>query len=160
MKKWIRKYIEHNRPALASNQGFAWPLWTTRLFGLAIVLRYRSDSTFDLRNEGNRLIVVVEGEYLDHYEIPRTGKHEPAVKTPKDAYVYGNEDGLFVCMKRSPGDVVFKREDKRGGVELMSPETTEDRIIDWPDWMQHYEVIFDAERPVLWLMLVWGMNWR
>lgn len=158
--KWLHRYVERNKPQLIEELGFAWPLLMTRWFGLGLVMRFRSDSSFDQRNEANRLILVLDGSYLDHYEIPRTGEHEPAVGTPDGAYTYGNQYGLWVCVERIAWDLVSKPVGSRGGVELLPPRNTEERIIDYPEWMDHEQVVFDGERPVLMLVLTWGGCWR
>ena len=123
-------------------------------------MRYRSDSTFDQRNESNRLILVLDGTYLDHYEIPRTGDSEPAKHVPAEAYVYGNQWGLWACVTRQKGALVRKRVGDRGGLELLSPRNTDDKIIDFAEWMRHEEVVSNSERPVILLMVTWGGTWR
>lgn len=71
--KWHRKIVENKKPTYADSLGMVWTLLQTRWFGLGIVLRARSDSSFDQRAEANRIRLVLEGQYLEHYEIPRTG---------------------------------------------------------------------------------------
>lgn len=158
--KWLRNYVERKRPDLIENLGYAWQLLSCRWFGIGIVMRYRSDTWFNNRNEANRLILVLDGTYLDHYEIPRTGNNEPARRVPKGAYVYGNQRGLWACVTRNRGALVYKRAGARSGLELLSPRNTDDKIIDFAKWMRHEEVVFDAERPVILLMLTWGGVWR
>lgn len=158
--KWVRKIIETKRPDFIHDLGMAWSLWSTRWFGVALVLRTRSDSSFDQAAESNRIRVVLEGEYLEHYEVPRLGKYEPAVPVPKDAYSYGNDDGLWFCRERTVGDISFERVRRRGGVELLDARTAGDAIVDFPQWMTQREVIFDAHRPVLMLVISWGGVWR
>ena len=158
--KWFRKIIENRKPKYADALGYAWPLWVTRWFGVGLVLRFRSDTTFDQRAEANRVRVVLEGEYLEHYEVPRVGQYEPAVRLPADAYKYGNQYGLWACRTRRPRAIVFEPVGRRGGVELLSPRDQADSLIDFANWMQHGDVVFDADRPVLMLVLTWGGCWQ
>ncbi len=158
--KWLRKLIENTRPTYAHDQGFVWTLWETRWFGLGLVLRFRSDTHLDQRAEASRVRVVLQGEYLEHFEIPRTGQYEPAGRVPKGAYTYGNQFGLWGCRRHGPGAVVYEPVGRRGGVELLSARNQEDALIDYPNWMQHHDVVFDAERPVVMLMLTWNGVWK
>ena len=158
--KWYRKIVENKKPAYADSLGMVWPLLQTRWFGLGIVLRIRSDSSFDQRAEANRIRLVLEGQYLEHFEVPRTGDYEPAAKLPSGAYTYGNKYGLWASRTLGPGSLAFERAGRRGGVELLAPHNQGDSLIDFPNWMQHRDVVFDAERPVFMLMLTWGGVWR
>lgn len=158
--KWFRKIVEKRKPDYADRIGMVWSLWETRWFGLGVALRFRSDTTFDQHAESSRIRLVLEGQYLEHREIPRTGEYEPAVKVPPGAYTYGSQYGLWVCQTRERGALSFEPAGRRGGVELLSSRNQEDSLIDFPNWMQHGDVVFDAERPVLMLMLTWGGCWR
>jgi hypothetical protein len=158
--KWYRKIAENKKPTYTDHLGMVWTLWETRWFGIGIVLRARSDSTFDQRAESNRSRLVLEGQYLEHYEIPRTGDYEAAIELPADAYTYGNQYGLWACRTLSQGDMTLERVGRRGGVELLAARNQADALVDLPNWMQHRDVIFDAERPVFMLVLTWGGCWR
>ena len=158
--KWHRKIVENKKPTYADSLGMVWALLQTRWFGLGIVLRARSDSSFDQRAEANRIRLVLEGQYLEHFEVPRTGDYEPSVTVPADAYTYGNQYGLWACRTLSKGDMALERVGRRGGVELLAARDQADSLIDFPNWMQHRDVIFDAERPVFMLVLTWGGCWR
>lgn len=157
--KWLRRYIEKRRPEYVDSLGFVWPLWTTRKFGLAIVLRFRSDTSFDQVAEVNRLRWVVDGEYIEHQELPRLGEHTPAVDVEEGAYVYSNDYGLYMARTIVPRQLTIEPAGRRGGVELLAPRpNTGDKIVHFPLWMD--EPIFDADRPVLMFMLCWGGAWR
>ena len=158
--KWWRKIIENRRPAFFTEIGMTWPLWCTRWFGIALSLRYRSDSTFDQVTECNRLVFVLEGVQLEHRELPRYGRHQPAQRVPKGAYTYVDEQGLWLSQERRAGALFAQREGRRGGIELPAPANAGDRIIDFPEWMRTTEVVFDGEGQVIVLMLVWGGVWR
>lgn len=155
----FRKIIENRRPKYAERFGYVWPLWTTRWFGVGLVLRIRSDTSFDQRAEANRIRIVLEGEYLEHRELPRTGEYEPAARVPKGAYTYGNQYGLWACSSRKRGAVSFEPIGRRGGVELLTARNQGDSLIDFPNWMQHRDVVFDADRPALMLTITWGGCW-
>lgn len=155
----FRKIIENRKPKYAERFGYVWPLWATRWFGIGLVLRIRSDTSFDQRAEANRIRIVLEGEYMEHREVPRTGEFEPAARVPKDAYTYGNQYGLWACSSRKRGAVSFEPVGRRGGVELFTARDQGDSLIDFPNWMQHRDVVFDADRPVLMLTITWGGCW-
>lgn len=158
--KWHRKIVESKKPTYSDHLGMVWMLLETRWFGLGIVLRARSDSSFGQRAEANRVRLVLEGQYLEHREVPRTGEFEPAVRVAKDAYTYGNQYGLWACRTLSKGGMTIERVGRRGGVELLAARNQEDALVDFPNWMQHRDVIFDAERPVFMLVLTWGGCWK
>ena len=140
---WFRKLMERRKPEYVSPLGAIWPLWSTRWFGLAVVLRFKSDSTFDQRAECNRLLYVLDGEYLRHYEVPRFGEMEPAVKVPEGAYLYGNDYGLWACVTHKAKALFFERIGRRGGVELFSHPSAE----------------VDSAKRVVFLMFTWGGAW-
>lgn len=154
--KWFTKIMERRAPAYRHDIGFVWPLLTTRWFALGISMRFRSDSTFDQRAECYRLRYVLQGSYLEHREMARFGEHEPAERTPKGAYRYSNQFGLWACVTRGLHSLSFERKGRRGGVELLGARNTEDALVDFAQWMKPQDVIYDAERPVVLLMLVWG----
>ena len=156
---WFRKIIESRAPTYAGPVGYTWSLFECRWFGLGLVMRYRSDSTFDQRAEAHRLRYVLEGEYLDHFEMPRTGEMEPACKVPKDAFVYGNVYGLWACVTRKAGNLFYEPWKRRGGTELLDARSTEERIVDYPEWMAHKAVVFDSGRQVTMLTVTWGGVW-
>ena len=157
---WYRRIAEHRRPEFVSDIGMFWKLLYTRWFGLALVLRFRSDTTFDQIAESNRLRFVLEGEYIQHREIAHTGGNKPAEKVPEHAYVYSDQYGLYVSERVELHWTTFEPEGRRGGVELMAAENVGQQIVDFPNWMQHDEVIFDAERPCFMLVISWGGVWR
>lgn len=156
---WFRNIIERKAPTWAGPIGYTWCLFQCRWFGFALVLRHRSDSTFDQRAEAHRIRLVLEGEYLDHYEIPRIGEYEPAGRLPKKAYVYGNRYGLWASLMREPGDLFYEPLNRRGGTELLDARNTEERIVDYPEWMEHKDVVFNSDRQVVMLTLTWGGVW-
>ncbi len=156
---WLRRFAEKNKPQHRSHLGFIRPLLQTRWFAIGLSLRYRSDSSFDQKAECSRLTVVLEGECTVHTEIPRLGRMTPAVRLPKDTFVYGNDDGLWAARRMTPGTVRYERVGHRGGVELHSARTTGEKLVDFPNWMQHKDVVFDSERQVFSLMVVWGGVW-
>jgi hypothetical protein len=158
--KWLHRLIENKRPDWIANRGFAWEVWTTRWFGVSVTLRYRSDESFEQPAECNRLTVTLEGEYLRHFEVPRTGDNEPAMPLPKDTYVYGNEFGLWGCRTLHRGEVFYEAQGRRGGVELLDARNQGERMVDFANWMTHGEVIFDSDRVVLLLTICWGPGWR
>lgn len=158
--KWFTKIMERRAPKYRSDSGFVWPLLETRWFGLALVMRYRSDTSFDQKAESNRIRFVLQGAYLEHRELARLGDREPAEPVPKDAFRYSNEFGLWACVTRSLHSIGFERAGRRGGVELLNARNTEDRLVDFAQWMEPQDVIYDAERPVVFLKLVWGGVWR
>lgn len=157
--KWLTKFIERRRPKYLSHLGFVWPLLATRRFGIAITMRIRSDASFDHKAECNRLRIVLQGAYLEHRELARYGEFEPAERVPRDAYRYGNAFGLWACVTRSKWSIGFERKGRRGGVELLDARNTQDRLVDFPQWMAPDEVVFDAQRPVVVLMVTWGGTW-
>ena len=157
---WIRRYIEKKRPDYIDSLGFVWPLLTTRRFGVALVMRFRSDQMFDQPAEVTRLRWVIEGEYIEHQELPRLGEHTPAVEVEEGAYVYSNDYGLYMARTIAPRQITIEPAGRRGGVELLAPRNTGDKIVDFHRWMKPSEIIFDAERPVLMLMICWGVDLR
>ena len=188
---WFKKLAATRRADGISDIGMYWSLWTTRWFGVALVLRYRSDSSFSQREEltrikvltrrgyvthqeppsgsarylcqraeSNRIKIVLDGEVLEHYELPRTGEAEPAEKVEKDAYVYHNAYGLWACRRLEPKRVVFERCGRRGGLELLDARTVSEKIVDFPHWLELSDTKFDAQRKVWLLTITWGGCWR
>lgn len=158
--KWFEKIMERRAPKYRYDLGFVWPLLETRWFGLALVMRFRSDSSFDQRAECSRARYVLQGAYLEHRELARFGDHEPAESMPKGAFRYSNQFGLWACTTRGRHSLSFERKGRRGGVELLDARNTEDRLVDFAKWMRPQDVIYDAERPVVFLMLARTVAWR
>lgn len=157
--KWYRKLAERKRPNYIGDNAMGWYLVVTKWFGLALTLRYRSDSTFDQRAEANRITVILEGTRLRHYEVPRTGEHEPAIVVPKDAYTYGDKKGLWASVKERPKTVSREIVGHRGGIELLPAQRLEDRLVNLPT-LRHEELVFDSEAQVWALVFVWGGAWN
>lgn len=155
---WYRKVIERTRPTFISEIGMLWSLLDTRWFGLAIVVRSRSDSTFDQRSEVNRFQYVIEGACVVHREVARLGDHEAAEPTPKDAYLSGNRFGLWSARRKTAGGWWTETQGRRGGVELV-PRGPHDNILDLP-WMPLGSIEVNQEQPLVLLSLVWGKHWR
>lgn len=155
---WFKKLAASRRADGISDIGMYWSIVATRWFGIGLVLRYRSDSTFSQRAESNRIKLVLDGEVLEHSELPRTGEAEPAQKVEKGAYVYHNPFGLWACRRLGPKRVVFERRGRRGGLELLDAKNRDQRTVFFP-WMDAGEAKFDAQRPVYLLTFTWGGCW-
>lgn len=158
--KWVRRYIESKRPKYTGDLGFLWPLFTTKRFSIGLAMRFRSDTTFDQPCECSWLRWVIEGEYIEHQELPRIGEHTPAVEVEEGAYVYSNDFGLFMARTITTRQITIEPAGRRGGIELLAPRDTADRLVDFGKWMHKGEEIFDAERPVVYLMICWGVDLR
>lgn len=151
--KWFRRIMTRRKPDGASNIGFLWVLFECRWFGVALVLRHRSDSRFDRPAECNRIKLVLEGEYCQHSEVSADEKVD------KDAYVYLNAEGRWSNRLLQVGELAFERAGHRGGVELLDARTQGERMVDFAEWMALDDVVFDSERQVVWLMIAWGGVW-
>lgn len=156
---WFKKLAASRRADGISDIGMYWSIVATRRFGIGLVLRYRSDSTFSQRAESNRIKIVLDGEVLEHYELPRTGEAEPAEKVEKGAYVYQNAYGLWACRRLEPKRVVFERRGRRGGLELLDVNRVNQKVLHLPNWMKAKEIIYDAQKPVYFLTFTWGGCW-
>lgn len=157
---WHRRIAERRRPDGLTHLGMMWTLFACRWFGIALTLRFRSDSSFDQRAECNRLRWVVEGEYVEHRELPRLGELTPAVEVEEGAYVYGNDEGLWMSRNIATRQITIEPYNTRGGVELLDARTVADKIVDFPRWMEHEDVVFNSERQVWMLVISWGGGWR
>ena len=157
---WFKKLAASRRADGISDIGMYWSIVATRWFGIGLVLRYRSDSAFSQRAESNRIKIVLDGEVLEHYELPRTGEAEPAHKVEKGAYVYQNPFGLWVCRRLRPKRVVFERCGRRGGLELLDAKSRDETMTFFGHWMRSDEPVYGTQRQVWFLTITWGGCWR